>query len=182
MLDAYEGRAPLADETPDQRDQALRAALSQVLGRVSGASGALQSGRAAPILARAKSLLRAVSYDHTDASQPVLVARFNPAAVEDALKQAGLPVWGVLAGQVEDVELLVNGVDSPRAYARALAALQGLPMVKAVQVAAAAAGTLHLRLSVEGGAGRLGGALAVTNVLRREAAEPGVLSYRVSNR
>lgn len=180
VMDAYEGRAPLADQSPAQRDKALREALSQVLARVSGATGIAGSGRTAGILARANSLLRSVSYDNSDPAQPVLVASFNPAAVEEALKQAGLPVWGVLAGQLEDVELRITGVDSPRAYARAMASLQGLPMVKSLFVAEALNQTLYLRLQVEGGAGRLSGALSVTNVLRRETSEPGVYSYRVT--
>lgn len=181
VLDAYEGRAPLADPSPAQRDKALREALAQVLARVSGATGIAGSGRTAPILARANQLLRSVSYDNSDPAQPLLVASFNPAAVEEALKQAGLPVWGVLAGQLESVDLRVSGVDSPRAYARALSALQGLPMVKSLFIGEALNGTLYLQLQVEGGAGRLSGALSVINILKRENSEPGVLSYRVSH-
>lgn len=179
-LDAYEGRATVEDQSPAKRDRALREALAQVLTRVSGASGISGSGRTGPILNRASALLRSIRYENDEKGQLQLVASFNPTALEDALKQAGLPVWGVLAGNLEEVELRVLGVDSPRAYARTLSALQDLPMVKYLAVTETASGVLLLRLQVEGGGGRLAGALSVMNILRRESAEPGVLIYRVS--
>lgn len=179
-LDAYEGRAPLPEAGQAQRDKALRDALSQVLIRVSGAAGAAQSGRIEPILVRAGSLLRSIRYETDEAGQNLLVASFNPAAVEGALKQAGLPVWGVFAGQLEEVLLVVSGVDNPRAYAKVMTTLQSLPMVKSLAVTQSAASLLNLYLQVEGGAGRLGGALSINGALKREAAEPGQLRYRLS--
>lgn len=176
-LDAYEGRAAVEDQTPAKRDKALREALAQVLARVSGDPRIVMTGRTAAILARANTLLRSVGYDNSDKSQTLLVAEFDPAAVENALKQAGLPVWGVLAGGVEEVALSVHAVESPRDYARAMAAFQGLPGVKSLVVTDTEGGNLHLRLQVEGGSGRLAGALSVGNVLKREALADGTLAY-----
>jgi uncharacterized protein len=176
---AYEGRASAEDQTPATRERALREALAQVLARVSGNAAVAADGRTAPILARAESLLRSVAYQPGEPGKLTLVANFDPAGVEAALKEARLPVWGVIAGDIESVDLRVHGVATVAAYARLLAALQELPMVRALAVTESEGGSLLLRLEVEGGAGRLAGALSVTTGLRREATEPGLLTYRL---
>jgi hypothetical protein len=178
VISAYEGRAAVEDQSAAQRARGLRESLSQVLARVSGAAGIAASGRTTAILDRAETLLRSVAYQSDDKGQLMLVASFDPAGVEAALKGAGLPVWGVMAGELETVNLRINAVDSVATYARVLSTLQDLPMVRTLVVIETREGALLLRLEVEGGTGRLAGALSVTSTLKRENGEPGTLTYR----
>lgn len=179
-LDAYQGRTPVLDQSAPERDKGLRIALAQVLARVSGDTRLAATGRTSPILARAGSLLRSVSYESNAQGSLVLVADFDPAAVESALQQAGLPVWGALASHVEEVAMTVSAVDSAQDYARTMAALKRVPGIKSLFVSGSEGESLRLQLRVEGGAGRLAGALSVGGVLRPQASEDGSLAYALA--
>lgn len=177
LLDDYQARISVDSQSPGARDKALREALAQVLARVSGDANVSAGGRTAPILARATTLVSSVGYETSDKNELQLVAIFDPQAVETALKQQGLPVHGILAGNVEDVTLTVSGVDSAHAYARVLNHLRSQPSVKNVGVAEAREHTLLFQLRVEGGAERLAGALSVGGVLKRDVGAPGPMAF-----
>lgn len=167
VLDTYQATVKVENQGAAARDKALREALSGVLARVSGQPALSSSGRTAPILARASSLIRSVSYVPDENGAMQLLAVFEPNAVDAALKQQGLPVHGVAGATLEAVSLRVSGISSPRDYARVLAHLRGLPGVKNPGVTAASGDSLTLGLRVEGGSARLAGALGVGGVLRR---------------
>lgn len=161
----YSARVPVADQTAATRDAALRNALREVLGRVSGEP---QSADLLPILPRAAALVQQYSYETGEAGLE-LVAAFDGRAVDKALREQGLPVWGVYAGIVQEIRVSVSGVQDAAGYARALTQLRSQPGVKSLAVSAVHGARLELRMRVEGGADRLAGALSVGRVLARDA-------------
>lgn len=175
-LDAYGASVAVEDQSPQVRDKALREALAEVIGRVSGSS-LKGSGRTGPVLARANQLLRSLSYTADEKNQLIMTAQFDPPALEAALKSAGLPVWGVIGGGEETLRLTLTGIRSPGDYARAMSHVRSRPFVRDLSVVELRAQTLSLRLTVEGGAQRLAGALAVGGVLRRDSNDD--LSYQL---
>ena len=177
VLDQYQATVKVENQGAAARDKALREALSGVLARVSGQPDLSTSGRTAPILARANALVRSVSYVPDEQNGLQLQAVFEPAAVDSALKQQGLPVHGVVGATLESVTLTVSGIGSPEDYARVLAHVRGLPGVKNVGVTVAAGDSLGLSLRAEGGAARLAGALGVSGILRRNSGEGSELNY-----
>jgi hypothetical protein len=175
----YSASVVVADQGAEARDQGLREALGIVASRVSGTP---LSTRAAPVLARPATLVQQYSYGNNDKGELLLVASFDPHAVDAALKAQGLPVWGINAAASEDIALSISGVTTPRAYARALGYVRGLPGVKGVSVSALDGNVLHLRLRSEGGAARLAGAFSVGGVLKRQdSTDPRESSFALQN-
>ncbi|MEQ1440471.1 DUF2066 domain-containing protein [Fontimonas sp. SYSU GA230001] len=171
----YEARVPVSDQSPAARDGALREALRTVIRRISG-DGAEYT--AADLLSRAQQLVQRVGYERETDGSLVLVAGFDGRALESRLRALGLPVWGVHAEQVEDVQLHISGLDSARSYTQVVGAVRGLPGVRAVSPYIAENDHLELRVRVEGGAGRLAGALPATGLLARDNGHGTGLSYR----
>ena len=174
-FDEYQAQVKVPNQSGEARDTALHAALAEVLARVSGAAQ-LAPDRIAGVMAHPEALVRSVGYDNTS-GELMLVAQFNPQAVDDTLKQLGLPVHGVMASGVEDVTLRVSGISSARAYGRVLAHLRSQPGVKSVGVVAAEADALIATVRAEGGAARLAGSLTVGGVLKRDSANPSVMAF-----
>ncbi|HVT34289.1 MAG TPA: DUF2066 domain-containing protein [Nevskiaceae bacterium] len=175
-FDDYQAVVPVPNQSPEARDQALRDALVSVLTQVSG-TGAIAPGRIAPVLAHPETLVRSVGYETGTNGALNLIAQFTPDAVDNTLKQLGLPVHGVLAGGLQDVTLRVSGISSAHGYGRVLSHLRAQPGVKNVSVLAAEGDALIATVSAEGGAARLAGALAVGGVLKRDPAEPNVMAF-----
>lgn len=152
--EAYVGRAAVADQSDAARDPALVAALAQVLERVSGRAAGSPEIQA--LAARAPRLVQRYSYVRDSASaQLLLVAGFDPRAVDSALRAQTLPVWGVTSAPAEELDLSVSGLQGIRDYARALAALRAAPALRALSVTVAEDDRLWLRARVEGGAAGL---------------------------
>jgi uncharacterized protein len=88
----YEAAVPVADQNPALRDDALRRALDAVLVRVTGSR---DTTAAAGIVDRAGTLVQGYGYEAAPAGSGLrLRARFDPRAVDAALRSLGLPVWG----------------------------------------------------------------------------------------
>jgi hypothetical protein len=175
----YSVSVPVTDQGETSRDQALREALGAVASKVSGPQAAAKDS---PVVLRAASLVQQYSYSSDDKGALFLTASFDPAAVDAALKAQGLPVWGIVSGNVEDVALNITGVTTPRAYAHVLAYVRAQPGVKSVNVAEIDGGTLHLRLHAEGGAARLAGAFSVGSVLKQQnSADAREFSFALQN-
>lgn len=146
----FEAAVPVADQSDAARDEALRHALAEVLVRVTGDTAVAQAPGAAPLLGNARRYVGQFSYerrlpeDAEPGSEPrlFLQARFDGAALEQAVRQAGLPFWGTerpatlvwLAYQNGSERGLV-GADSGGVAADARTALQraarmrGVPLV-----------------------------------------------------
>lgn len=177
QFNPYEASVAVADQSTATRDAGLREALSEVIGRVSGEASL---GQAGPILARAPQLVQRYGFQRDEYEQLKLTAAFDPRAVEAALKAQNLPVFGVLAGPVEDVGVVVTNVRSGADYARVLATLRAVPGVKALQVLGAGGDRVDLRVRAEGGASRLAGAVSIGGVLVRDVGASGGLSFALS--
>ncbi|MEW6166404.1 MAG: DUF2066 domain-containing protein [Pseudomonadota bacterium] len=172
----YEARVPVADQSAPERETAVREALRQVVARVSGEDAIYQ---AASVIEEAPQLMQRYGYERDPDGSLHLVAGFDHQAVDARLKSLGLPVWGVYAADVEDVQMEVSGIDSAAAYVRLLSSLQALPSVRSVQPLRAAGDRLELRVRSEGGAGRLSGALLAAGFLVSDPAGRAELSYRM---
>jgi len=173
----YEARVPVSDQGAGARDPALREALGIVVTRVGGEGAAVQAGS---LIAQAPQLVQRYGYEKDDTGATVLVAAFDQRTVDSRLKALGLPVWGVYAAEVEDLQLIVRGVSSRSAYLKVMALLRGLPSVRRVDVISASGDALDLRIRSEGGAGRINGALLSSGALTPDySTGTSQLVYRV---
>lgn len=92
MRGLYETSVAVPDQSAAARDPALRRALAAVLVRVTGLRDA---AAASTILDRATVLVQGYGYEPTPSGQGLrLRATFDSRAVDAALRNLGLPVWG----------------------------------------------------------------------------------------
>lgn len=88
----YESSVAVPDQSAGAREPALRRALASVLVRVTGQRDA---SAASSILDRASVLVQGYGYEPAPSGQGLrLRAQFDPRAVDAALRNLGLPVWG----------------------------------------------------------------------------------------
>lgn len=88
----YEASVAVPDQSPQQRDPALRRALHSVLVRVTGQR---DPAVAASIVDRASGLVQGYGYEAAPSGTGLrLRAQFDSRAVDAALRALGLPVWG----------------------------------------------------------------------------------------
>ena len=85
--DLYSASAPVTDQSAEQRQEALRAALETVLVRVTGDRAINSWGDSDPILARASELVQRYGYERTEPTEELpagllLKASFDGRAVE----------------------------------------------------------------------------------------------------
>ena len=97
--DLYSATVPVADQSAEERDAALRNALSTVLVRVTGDRQINSWGDTEPLLANARALVQRYGYERVPATEtePVglkLIASFDGQAVQREIRQYGLPLWG----------------------------------------------------------------------------------------
>lgn len=93
VRELYVASVPIADQGPRAREAGVRDALEAVLVRVSGQRG-FATGRGSPLLDRPNSFLQGFGYE-TSPGGLRLKARFDPRAIDGALRELGLPVWGI---------------------------------------------------------------------------------------
>lgn len=93
QMPIYEGEAALAASQGDQDEGALRAALAQVLVKVSGDRSVAADAGLAAVLADARRIALTVSARSQADGTRLLVANFDPGAVHDRLAALGRPVW-----------------------------------------------------------------------------------------
>jgi hypothetical protein len=97
----YEAEVPVAGQDQRDRERALRAALLEVVVRVSGQRRVTPTGVLSSALQSPSRYVQEYGYGALPrpGGPPVsggqrLWARFNPSAVNELVRQAGLPVWG----------------------------------------------------------------------------------------
>lgn len=93
----YEAEVPVADQSAAARGPALRAALAEVLVRVSGDRGVTGLPEAATLLSRADAFVQQFGYRPAAPEAEVpwqLRVRFDGTGLERALREQGLPYWG----------------------------------------------------------------------------------------
>lgn len=137
--DLYEAEVPVADQRAAARTEAARAALAEVLVKVTGDPAAPSRPALRPLLQQAEQWLQRYQYRPAPAGAggQVLVASFDREALKQRIYAAGLPVWAeqrprlLLWLAVEDGgRALIGGDAYPELQAAALAEARrrGLPV------------------------------------------------------
>ncbi len=90
----YDARAPVADRGEASFAQAVRAALAQVIVKMTGSAQAPRTKAAQSVLAKAQNYMVKFVYVRTDDDGLALDVAFEPRALGDALRERGLAVWG----------------------------------------------------------------------------------------
>jgi hypothetical protein len=149
----YEAVVPLADVTPAAEGGAMREALATVLAGITGLPDVRSNPLAMPILDQAQQLAQHYG-DERDATTRALMFRvaFDPRSLDGALKRAGLPIFGMVAGAEQDWPVQFRGVDSFRDYGHVVYGLKRMRGVKSVSVQSAEADRLQLLVRFEGDA------------------------------
>lgn len=161
--DPFAAVVPVPDESDRSRDKGLRDALIAVLKRVAGRSDVAFSS----ILSRAPLLVQAYGFQKDPATQAVTFrATFDADGVQGALREEGLPVFGVDADIIEAWVVEVRGVSEGRQYARLLDYFASLRGVRRVDVDEVRTDALRLRMTVEGGVERVALIVAGGGVVR----------------
>lgn len=171
----YGAIVPVPDESPKSRDAGLRLALIQVL---KGAVGRLDVATS-PILGLAPKLVQKYAFLRDEsADTPLFKAEFDPAAVDDALRAQGLPVFGINPDVVEAWVVQVGGLRSAGDYSRVLRHFSRIRGIRQVDVDALNDDQVTLRMVVEGGIGRVEMLATGDGLLRRDVNGHYVLAQR----
>ena len=131
---------PVADRSPVSRDAALAEALEGVLVRLTGVAAPRALPGADALLDRPARFLRTFQYRQGPEGGLLLEVTFEPAALEQAVRAAGLPLWGRdrpdvllwLAVERDGQRRLLASDDEQSAEGQALKAAarrRGLPLV-----------------------------------------------------
>ena len=88
----YQVHEPVASQQPDERSAGLSRALQTLVLRLTGDPRAIQSGALAGYFKDPQQLIS--QYGYENGPPLALVVDFDPTSVNNALRQAGLPVWG----------------------------------------------------------------------------------------
>lgn len=99
--DLYQGRAVVADQSAAEQERGMRAALQQVLGKLSGLNPFDAHPELAGALPSARSIVLAFYYENRPRTLPdgsstedlLLVASFSPKAVDQLRSDLQLPRW-----------------------------------------------------------------------------------------
>ncbi len=90
----HEATVPIADRTPAAKEAAVKQALSAVLIRLSGDAGSLDQPATQAILAKSNQYLQQYQYEDGTEGGLYFRAGFDAAALEAALEQRGVTLWG----------------------------------------------------------------------------------------
>lgn len=130
----YQVRQPVSSQAPEERDRATQAALDTLVLRLTGDPKAVQNPGLATIRKDPQQIISQFGFD---AGPPeVLKVDFDPATTEQALRRAGLSLWGasrpsILSWWLNDStegSSLVGDGQAAAAPLRAAAQHRGLPL------------------------------------------------------
>lgn len=95
VSDLYSAEVPVADQSSAELGKASRAALSEVLVKVSGSTEVLRNPVIAPALANARAQVQRYSYSENPLAPQGLIVRllFDRTYVSELLIEAGAPIW-----------------------------------------------------------------------------------------
>lgn len=163
---AYQGIVPIASQSPDDLQQAIPQALSQVLTKLSGNPQITQSGKVKNALNQATNMVQSYNYvTNTSPTNPpqtslMLQVQFYPQAIDELLQQAGAANVASQSNSAAQLLTLhidnVNGLDD---YANVVKYLRSLPPVSQVEASDINPGALIITVTVNGGIGALNKAL-----------------------
>lgn len=141
--DLYEATVPVADQSDEERRQALPRAMGQVLIKLTGDPAVTDKPGVKPLINEAQRYMQQYGYvdleqDGTDQPALGLRATFDQRAVDNALQQAGISTWGrerpgtLVWLAVEDKQgLRLAGLEQASGYLEPLsreAKRRGLPL------------------------------------------------------
>ena len=183
----YTAQVPVASQSDEDRAEALKTALGQIIVRVSGEAGVLAKPEIAKALGQAERYVQQFQYQQdvvTEGGQQqvrlTLVAQFDREAVDRLARGPGVVAESAepepAAAEVKPgtYHLWINGVRSARDYARAIGAVNGSDLVRDVQVELARGDGMQLRLATTVPLARLLDALNAGGVMRVTNASPPV--------
>jgi hypothetical protein len=149
----YEAVVPLADSTPAAESVAMREALATVITGITSLPDVRANPTASAILDQAPQLVQHYGDEQDPATHALMFrAAFDQKSVDDALKRAGLPIFGLVAGAEQDWPVQVRGVNTFRDYGHVVYGVRKMRGVKNVQVHASEADRIDLVVRFEGDA------------------------------
>jgi hypothetical protein len=155
----YTGEAPVNSQSDDERAEALKTALANVVIEQTGDSGVLARSDVAAAVAKAERYMLEYRYrpnaSADDATGPrwTLVAEFDSAAVDEMLQRLGLgPVSGGGTAPAEaapsEATVWIGGIRSAADYVRVMAYLERNNFVRSTEPLRARGEGMEVRLSL----------------------------------
>jgi hypothetical protein len=189
----YAGTAPVNSQSDEDRATALRAAFSQVVGKLAGNPAVLTRPDVVRALGRADRYMQSYGYE-TGGDPPhlQLVVQFDRSGVDALLHDLNLdtPDTASTPAAAPDTvgtaasappaaaptgfRLWITGLRSAEDYARLVGSLSGNDQVRALHVEQAHGNTLQVRIDARGPLQALLDALATTRLAHVSNAQPPV--------
>lgn len=154
----YSGEAPVESQSDDDRAEALKIALANVIIEQTGDAGVLSRSDVAAQLAKADRYMLQFKYRQnpgaadTGAPKLTLIAEFDAAAVDRMLQALGLQSAGLAGAPIDatptDVTVWIGGIRSADDYARVIGYLAKSNLVKSTQPRQARGDGMLVRLSL----------------------------------
>jgi hypothetical protein len=171
----YQGTVAVTSQSPNDLQQAMPQALTQVLVKLSGNPDIAQSGKIKNQLKQATNMVQSYSYlttpDPTNPHQTnlMLQVQFYQQAVDQLLQQAGATnVQTQGNNAAEQLTLHISNVGGLDDYANVLKYLRSLPAVNQVDASDINPNAVIVTLSVNGGIDALNKALATGTALQAD--------------
>lgn len=128
LNDLYQVREPVANQQPEEREEALRKAFDTLVLRLTGDA---RTDQVAQLRADPQQLVSRYAYEDN-----AVVVSFDPITTERALRSAGLPLWGAdrpsiltwWLGESPNGSQLVGDAQEGSSALRAAAQHRGLPL------------------------------------------------------
>lgn len=191
----YAGSAPVVTQSDEDRAPALRAAFSQVIGKLAGNPAVLTRPDVVRALGRADRYMQSYGYE-TGGEPPhlQLVVQFDRTGVDALLHDLNLDAPDAAAAPAAtpnapntpnapgapaaaapgSFRLWITGLRSAEDYARLVGSLAGNDQVRALHVEQAHGNTLQVRIDARGPLPALLDALAATRLAHVSNAQPPV--------
>jgi hypothetical protein len=153
----YTGETPVASQSDDERAEALKTALANVVIEQTGDSGALSRSDVASAVAKADRYVLQFRYkpnpNGADGAGPrwILVAEFDSTAVDEMLQRLGFGTAGGTApveATPSEATVWIGGIRSAEDYARVIAYLGKSNLVRSSQPVQARGEGMLVKLSL----------------------------------
>jgi hypothetical protein len=154
----YTGEAPVNSQSDEERAQALKTALANVVIDQTGDSGVLARSEVAAAVAKADRYVLQFRYKanagSADGARPplILVAEFDASAVDDMLQRLGLRASAAGTAPIDatptEATVWIGGIRSAADYARVVAYLGRSSLVRSMQPKEARGDGMLVRLSL----------------------------------
>lgn len=155
----YTGEAPVNSQSDEERADALKTALANVVIEQTGDAGVLSRSDVASAVAKAERYVLQFRYKQNAAAvdgtgaKLILIAEFDSAAIDDMLQRLGLGAPGragtaPIEATPSEATVWIGGIRSAEAYARVMAYLGKSNLVRGVQPKQARGDGMLVKLSL----------------------------------